>query len=58
MNEGAIISLVSLVGFLVLAGSALASYRMSWGKFAQLSLVWLAIFAGGFMLVRLLGLNL
>ncbi|MEO0461879.1 MAG: hypothetical protein AAF127_02035 [Pseudomonadota bacterium] len=58
MNDGSIISLISLLGFLILAGSALASYRMSWGKFAQLGLVWLAIFAGLFMIARLAGLSM
>ena len=52
------VSIVALLGWLILAGSALASYRMSWGKFAQLALTWLAIFVGLFLLVRLLGLEL
>ena len=58
MNEISMISIVSLLGFLILAISALASYRLSWGKAAQLALVWLAIFSGLFMLVQLLGLEL
>lgn len=58
MNEMSVISIVSLLGFLVLALSALASYRLSWGKAVQLALVWLAIFAGLFMLVQLIGLEL
>ncbi len=30
----AIVSIVALLGWLVLAGSAFASYRLSWGKTA------------------------
>lgn len=56
MNEGAIVSLVTLLGWLILAGSAFASYRLDWSKTVKLALVWLAIFAGMFAIVRLLGL--
>ncbi len=58
MNEGAIISIVALIGWLILAGSALASFRLGWSKLAQLALVWLAIFAGLYVLVDLAGLTL
>lgn len=58
MNEGAWISIVAMLGWLVLAGSALASFRLGWGKIAQLALVWLAIFAGLFVVADLLGLVL
>ncbi|MEL6239371.1 MAG: hypothetical protein AAFQ90_12385 [Pseudomonadota bacterium] len=58
MNEAAILSLIMLLGWLALAGSAFASYRLSWGKTAQLALAWLAIFGGLFLLARLLGLEL
>lgn len=59
MNDtGAIISVVALLGWLVLAGSAFASFRLSWGKTLQLVLVWAAIFLAGFLVVRLLGLEM
>ncbi|MEM9310372.1 MAG: hypothetical protein AAGA34_02915 [Pseudomonadota bacterium] len=58
MNEAAVLSLIMMFGWLLLAGSAFASYRLSWGKTAQLGLVWVAIFVGLFLLVRLLGLEL
>lgn len=58
MNEGAIISIVALLGWLILAGSALASFRLGWNKIAQLALVWLAIFAGLFVLADLFGARL
>ena len=58
MSDVAMVSIISLLGWLVLAGSAFASYRLNWGKTAQLALVWLAIFAGLFLFVRLIGLEL
>ena len=58
MNDGSIISIIALVGWLVLAGSALASFRMGWSKMLQLALVWLAIFAGLFVAADLLGARL
>ncbi|MEL6541975.1 MAG: hypothetical protein AAFP79_06015 [Pseudomonadota bacterium] len=52
------ISLIAMLGWLVLVVAGFASYRLSWGKTAQLAFVWLAIFVGLFLLVRLLGLEL
>ena len=42
MNEGSLISIVALIGWLVLAGSAMASFRLGWSRIAQLALMWLA----------------
>ena len=58
MNEGMIISSVAMLGWLILAGSALASFRLGWGKMVQLGLVWLAIFVGLFLIADLLGARL
>ncbi len=58
MSDGALISIVAMLGWLVLAGSAMASYRLGWSKIAQLALVWLAIFAGLFVVADLLGARL
>ncbi|BDI61159.1 hypothetical protein [Qipengyuania nanhaisediminis] len=58
MNEGAIVSIVAMLGWLVLAGSALASFKLGWSRIAQLALVWLAIFAGLFVVADLLGARL
>ncbi len=55
MNDGALISIVSLLAWLILAGSALASYKLSWGKIVQMSLTWIAIFLGVFVLFSLVG---
>lgn len=54
MNNYAIVSIVALVGWLILASSALASFRLGWSKAMQMALVWLAIFVGGTLLVGLL----
>lgn len=58
MNEGALISLVAMVGWLVLAGSAFASFKLGWSKMLQLALLWFAIFAGMFVLADLMGARL
>ncbi|EAQ30208.1 hypothetical protein NAP1_05510 [Erythrobacter sp. NAP1] len=58
MSESSIISIVALLGWLILAGGAIASFRLGWAKIAQLALVWLAIFAGLFVAADLLGARL
>ena len=58
MNEGSILSIILMVGWLVLVGSALASFRLGWSKMLKLALVWLAIFAGLFLIADLMGAKL
>ncbi|WP_299192632.1 hypothetical protein [uncultured Erythrobacter sp.] len=58
MNEGAWISIVAMLGWLILAGSALASFKLGWSKIAQMALVWFAIFAGLYVVADLLGIRL
>ncbi|WP_298333584.1 hypothetical protein [uncultured Erythrobacter sp.] len=58
MNDGMIISIVAMLGWLILAASALASFKLGWGKMAQLALVWLAIFVGLFVIADLFGAKL
>ncbi len=58
MNDMAWVSIIALLGWLVLAGSAFASYRLSWSKAAQIALLWLAIFGGLYLLVQLAGLSM
>ncbi len=50
MNEGQMVSIVALLGWLILAGGALASYRLNWSKALKMMLTWVAIFAGLFLL--------
>ena len=44
MSEIQIVQIISLVGFLILAGSALVSFRLSWSKALRMALIWGAIF--------------
>lgn len=44
MSEIQIVQIISLVGFLILAGSALASFRLAWSKALRMVLIWGAIF--------------
>lgn len=44
------VQIIALLGWLILVGGALASYKLSWGKAAKLALTWLAIFVGVFVL--------
>ena len=52
-SETQLVQIVALVGWLILAGSALASYKLSWGKAAKMALTWAAIFVGVFVLFSL-----
>lgn len=52
-TELQIVQVIALIGWLILAGSAFASYKMSWGKTARLALTWLAIFLGVFVVISL-----
>lgn len=54
MSTYAIVSIVALVGWLVLASSALASFKLGWSKTVQMALVWVAIFVGLTLLVGLI----
>ncbi|MGB7417815.1 MAG: hypothetical protein WA918_01415 [Erythrobacter sp.] len=58
MSEGAIISIVALLGWLVLAGGAIASMRLGWNRILRLVLIWAAIFGGLFLLADLFGAGL
>ncbi|MGQ7829112.1 hypothetical protein [Altererythrobacter sp. Z27] len=55
MNEFSIVQIISLVGFLILALSALASHRLDWGKAIRMGLVWAAIFVGIALLFSIVG---
>lgn len=58
MNEASILSIVVMIGWLILAGSALASFKLGWSKVLKLALVWLAIFVGLFLIADLMGARL
>ncbi|WP_379550465.1 hypothetical protein ACRAQ7_12745 [Erythrobacter sp. W53] len=45
MSEYSIVSVISMVGFLILAVSALGSHQLSMKKGVTMALGWMAIFA-------------
>lgn len=51
MNPDSVLPVIAGFGWLLLTGSALASFRLGWSKLARMALVWLAIFAGLTLLV-------
>lgn len=53
MKEVQTVQLIAMIGWLILVGSALASYRFSWRKGLTMALAWIAIFGGVFLLFRL-----
>ena len=53
MNEVGIVSIISLIGFLVLAVGALRAHQLSWGKGLRMALTWAAIFVGMFLFIDL-----
>ena len=57
MNDMDVVSIISLLGWLVLVSMGFASFKLSWGKTAQLALVWLAVFWGFFFFLRFLWLG-
>ena len=54
MSENTV-QIVALLGWLILAGSALASYRLSWSKALRMGLIWAAIFTAVALLFSIVG---
>lgn len=52
MSPDLLLPIISSVAFLILAGSALASFRLGWGQMIKMALVWVAIFFGLFVIVE------
>lgn len=44
MSEGGWVQIVALLGWLILAGAGLASYRLNWSRAVRMGLVWCGIF--------------
>ncbi|HEX5644528.1 MAG TPA: hypothetical protein VFX62_03345 [Erythrobacter sp.] len=55
MSDASVVQIVSLVGFLILALSALASHRLSSGKAMRMGLIWAGIFIGVVLLFSIVG---
>jgi type IV secretory pathway VirB2 component (pilin) len=53
MNEHSIVQIVALLGWLILCGSALASYRLDWSKSLKMVLTWVAIFGAVYIVFDL-----
>ena len=52
MKPDLVLPLVTSIGWLVLAVSALASHQLGWGQIVRMALAWLVIFGGIFMIVE------
>lgn len=53
MNQFEMVNIIWLFGALLLAGSALAGYRLSWRKSAVYVLLWGAIFTAVTLVINL-----
>lgn len=52
MNPDLILPIIASLGWLVLVGAGLASYRLKWSQMIKMALVWVVIFLGLFLLVE------
>lgn len=52
MSADFVIPLVASLVWLLIVGSALASYRLGWGQMIKMALIWIAIFLGLFLVVE------
>jgi len=52
VNPDLLLPLVTSIGWLILVGAALASYRLKWSQMVKMALVWIVIFGGLFLLVE------
>ena len=44
--------IIASIGWLILVGAGLASYRLQWSQLVKMALVWFAIFLGLYLLVE------
>lgn len=58
MSEMTTVSLVAMIGWLLVMVMGFASFRLSWGKTAQLALIWLGIIIGLYLIADMAGLAL
>ncbi|MGX7952557.1 hypothetical protein ACWPM1_08320 [Tsuneonella sp. HG249] len=49
MSDGSAVQLIALFAWLILAGSAVASFRLGWKESIRMALVWGGIFAAVFL---------
>ena len=52
MNADLLLPVITSLAWLIVAGSALASFRLGWSRIAKMALVWAAIFLGLFLIIE------
>ena len=52
MNAELLLPLITSIAWLALAMSAVASRRLGWGQLAKMTLAWVMIFGGIFVIVE------
>lgn len=52
MNPDLALPIVASAAWLIVAGSALAAYRLGWGQMVKMALAWVVIFGGLFLIVE------
>lgn len=52
MNPELALPVITTVAWLIIAGSALASFRLGWGTMIKMALAWVAIFLGLFLIIE------
>lgn len=52
MNPDLLVPIIASLGWLILVGAGLASYRLKWSQMIKMALVWVVIFLGLFLLVE------
>lgn len=57
MNEYDGVQVVALLAWLILAGSALASFKLSWKSGIKMALAWACVFTGLALAISWLGLG-
>ena len=53
MNEYAVVQIIALVAWLILAGSAFASFHLGWRESVRMALLWAGIFTAVALLFSL-----
>jgi hypothetical protein len=54
MTEGYAIQLIALFAWLILAGSAVASFRLGWKESVRMGLIWAGIFVAVFLVISMM----
>jgi uncharacterized membrane protein len=52
MKPELMLPIIASIGWLILVGAGLASYRLNWSQMVKMALVWIAIFLGLYLLVE------